>query len=293
MNMNRSWKHYLALMISVCLWGSSFIADKIALQSFSPLFLCLIRFMISSAVLLAFRLGRKDFRYPDPEDMKKIAAAAFLGISVYYAIENTAVNMTSAADASVISAAYPLLTILTGIVFYHFRPARHQIVGILMACIGVLILTVSSSRENSSLIGNLMMVFNGFLWALYNYLTGRISRNCDNFSVTYLQILIGTVCFIPMLFLETFTIGTITLTSVLAVLYLAICCSLAALLLYNYGLRNTDPATTAALMNLMPVAGVVLSALILKETITIRHILGGVIILVGVFVSEHKSQKKQ
>lgn len=293
MNMNRSWKHYLALMISVCLWGSSFIADKIALQSFSPLFLCLIRFMISSAVLLAFRLGRQDFRYPDPEDMKKIIAAAFLGISVYYAIENTAVNMTSAADASVISAAYPLLTILTGIVFYHFRPARNQIIGILMACIGVLILTVSSSRENSSLIGNLMMVFNGFLWALYNYLTGRISRNCDNFSVTYLQILIGTVCFIPMLFLETFTIGTITLTSVLAVLYLAICCSLAALLLYNYGLRNTDPATTAALMNLMPVAGVVLSALILKETITIRHILGGVIILVGVFVSEHKSQKKQ
>lgn len=293
MNMNRSWKHYLALMISVCLWGSSFIADKIALQTFSPLFLCLIRFMISTAVLLVFRLGRKDFRYPDPEDMKKIIAAAFLGISVYYAIENTAVNMTSAADASVISAAYPLLTILTGIVFYHFRPARNQIVGILMACIGVLILTVSSSRENSSLIGNLMLVFNGFLWALYNYLTGRISRNCDNFSVTYLQILIGTVCFIPMLFLETFTIGTITLSSVLAVLYLAVCCSLAALLLYNYGLRNTDPATTAALMNLMPVAGVVLSALILKETITIRHILGGVIILVGVFVSEHKSQKKQ
>ena len=293
MNMNRSWKHYLALMISVCLWGSSFIADKIALQSFSPLFLCLIRFMISTAVLLVFRLGRKDFRYPDPEDMKKIAAAAFLGISVYYAIENTAVNMTSAADASVISAAYPLLTILTGIVFYHFRPARNQIIGILMACIGVLVLTVSSSRENSSLIGNLMLVFNGFLWALYNYLTGRISRNCDNFSVTYLQILIGTVCFIPMLFLESFTIGTITLTSVLAVLYLAVCCSLAALLLYNYGLRNTDPATTAALMNLMPVAGVVLSALILKETITIRHILGGVIIIVGVFVSEHKGRKKQ
>ena len=293
MNMNRSWKHYFALMISVCLWGSSFIADKIALQSFSPLFLCLIRFMISTAVLLVFRLGRKDFRYPDPEDMKKIAAAAFLGISVYYAIENTAVNMTSAADASVISAAYPLLTILTGIVFYHFRPARNQIIGILMACIGVLVLTVSSSRENSSLIGNLMLVFNGFLWALYNYLTGRISRNCDNFSVTYLQILIGTVCFIPMLFLESFTIGTITLTSVLAVLYLAVCCSLAALLLYNYGLRNTDPATTAALMNLMPVAGVVLSALILKETITIRHILGGVIIIVGVFVSEHKGRKKQ
>ena len=293
MNMNRSWKHYFALMISVCLWGSSFIADKIALQSFSPLFLCLIRFMISTAVLLVFRLGRKDFRYPDPEDMKKIAAAAFLGISVYYAIENIAVNMTSAADASVISAAYPLLTILTGIVFYHFRPARNQIIGILMACIGVLVLTVSSSRENSSLIGNLMLVFNGFLWALYNYLTGRISRNCDNFSVTYLQILIGTVCFIPMLFLESFTIGTITLTSVLAVLYLAVCCSLAALLLYNYGLRNTDPATTAALMNLMPVAGVVLSALILKETITIRHILGGVIIIVGVFVSEHKGRKKQ
>lgn len=279
-------------MISVCLWGSSFIADKIALQTFSPLFLCLIRFMISSAVLLLIRLGKKDFRRPDTEDMKKIAAAAFLGISVYYAIENIAVNMTSAADASVISAAYPLLTILTGIVFYHFRPSRNQIAGILMACIGVLILTVSSSSENSSLIGNLMMAFNGFLWAMYNYLTGRISRSCDNFSVTYLQILIGTACFIPLLFLEHVSIGPLTVSSVLAVVYLALCCSLAALLLYNYGLRNTDPATAAALMNLIPVAGVVLSSLILKETITVRHILGGAIIIAGVFVSEYRNPKK-
>lgn len=279
-------------MISVCLWGSSFIADKIALQTFSPLFLCLIRFMISSAVLLLIRLGKKDFRRPDTEDMKKIAAAAFLGISVYYAIENIAVNMTSAADASVISAAYPLLTILTGIVFYHFRPSRNQIAGILMACIGVLILTVSSSSENSSLIGNLMMAFNGFLWAMYNYLTGRISRSCDNFSVTYLQILIGTACFIPLLFLEHVSIGPLTVSSVLAVVYLALCCSLAALLLYNYGLRNTDPATAAALMNLIPVAGVVLSSLILKETITVRHILGGAIIIAGVFVSEYRRPKK-
>lgn len=279
-------------MISVCLWGSSFIADKIALQTFSPLFLCLIRFMISSAVLLLIRLGKKDFRRPDTEDMKKIAAAAFLGISVYYAIENIAVNMTSAADASVISAAYPLLTILTGIVFYHFRPSRNQIAGILMACIGVLILTVSSSSENSSLIGNLMMAFNGFLWSMYNYLTGRISRSCDNFSVTYLQILIGTACFIPLLFLEHVSIGPLTVSSVLAVVYLALCCSLAALLLYNYGLRNTDPATAAALMNLIPVAGVVLSSLILKETITVRHILGGAIIIAGVFVSEYRKPKK-
>lgn len=279
-------------MISVCLWGSSFIADKIALQTFSPLFLCLIRFMISSAVLLLIRLGKKDFRRPDTEDMKKITAAAFLGISVYYAIENIAVNMTSAADASVISAAYPLLTILTGIVFYHFRPSRNQIAGILMACIGVLILTVSSSSENSSLIGNLMMAFNGFLWAMYNYLTGRISRSCDNFSVTYLQILIGTACFIPLLFLEHVSIGPLTVSSVLAVVYLALCCSLAALLLYNYGLRNTDPATAAALMNLIPVAGVVLSSLILKETITVRHILGGAIIIAGVFVSEYRRPKK-
>lgn len=143
-----------------------------------------------------------------------------------------------------------------------------------------------------TLAGNLMMIFNGFLWALYNYLTGRISRNCDNFSVTYLQILIGTLCFIPMLLLEPVSIGPVTAASVLALLYLAVCCSLAALLLYNYGLRNTDPATAAALMNLMPVAGVVLSALILKETITMRHILGGIIIIAGVFVSEHKTGKQ-
>ncbi len=289
--MNHAWKHYIALMAAVCLWGSSFIADKIALQTFSPLFLCLIRFAISSAALILMRLKRKSFRYPGAEDMKKILPAAILGTSMYYALENIAVNMTSAADASVISASYPVITILTGMVFYHFRPSGNQFAGILLACIGVLILTVDPSSESSSLIGNLILIGNGFLWALYNYTTGRISRDCDTFSVTYLQILIGTACFVPMLFFEHIHIGPITLSAVLAVLYLALCCMLGALLLYNYGLRNTNPAAAAAMMNLMPIAGVVLSALILKETITIRHLLGTAVIIAGVFLSEFRKKE--
>jgi drug/metabolite transporter (DMT)-like permease len=65
---------------------------------------------------------------------------------------------------------------------------------------------------------------------------------------------------------------------------------LGALLLYNYGLRGTNPAAAAAMMNLMPIAGVVLSALILKETITIRHLLGTAVIIAGVFLSEYANK---
>ncbi len=285
-------KYHLALIAAVCIWGSSYIASKIALEAFSPLLLCLIRFILASLCMFLLRLKRERI-IPSKRDLKYMTLSAISGIAVYYALENIAVSMTSASDASLISAVYPVITILIGILFFHLKTNRNEIMGILMGVCGVIILTVSGSDGAGSVLGNMLIALNGCLWAGYNYMTQKISDEPDDFTVTYYQTLIGTVCFLPMLAFERNIRFAVTPGSIAAVLYLSLICSLAALFLYNYGLRRVSAARAASLMNLMPVAGVILSVLILHETVTFRHLAGGAVIIAGVLLSakEHGSER--
>lgn len=277
-------KYHLALIAAVCIWGSSYIASKIALEAFSPLLLCLVRFILASLCMFLIRLKKKK-SIPSKKDLKYMALSAISGIAVYYALENIAVSMTSASDASLISAVYPVITILIGILFFRLKTNRNEVLGILMGVCGVIILTVSGSDSSGSVWGNLLIAFNGCLWACYNYMTQRISSEPDDFTVTYYQTMIGTVCFIPMLAFERNMRISLTPSAIAAVMYLSLICSLAALFLYNYGLRKVSAARAASLMNLMPVAGVILSVLILHESVTLKHLIGGSVIIAGVLLS--------
>ncbi|MCR5794767.1 MAG: DMT family transporter [Solobacterium sp.] len=282
-----------AVITAVCLWGSSFIGSKIALQAFSPLLLCLVRFTISVLVLTVFRLTKKDYVRPSAHDLKYIILSAIAGISVYHAVETVAVSLTSASDASLISAAFPLIMIAVGIVHFRLKVTKKEVLGILAAAAGVIIVTVSAGDGTSSVTGNILMIACGFLWAFYSYLTQKISRNCPEFTIAWLQMVTGAVCFIPMLILEKPSAVNITPQVIAAVLFLSTCCSLLALVLYNYGLRGVKASTAASLMNLMPAAGVVLSALILHETITARQIIGGLIIFAGVYITVSKKRQTE
>lgn len=283
-------KYYICAIASVILWGSSFIADKIAYASFSPLMLCMIRFVISSLILNAVRIMRHDHVKMRREDRKDILLSALFGITAYYAFENVAVSLTAASDASLITASYPAVTVMVGMAFYHIFASRRQIMGIIISMIGVVMLTVTDAGEAASgrLAGNIMLIVNGFFWAFYIYMIRRAAPHYDSVTLSAWLITIGTVLFIPFLFLETPVIQNITPASVSAVLYLSAGCTVLALLLYNYSLKGVSAAAAAVIMNLMPVVGVVCSALILHENISLTAVASGVIIIAGVLISSKK-----
>ena len=287
--MNKDLRYDAALITAVVFWGSSVIALKIAQQSFPPVFLCFLRFMIASCVLVPVTLSKKNIVLPSRKDMKYITLSSLTGITVYYALESKAVSFTAASDASLISASYPLITIFTGIVFFRVLPQKRQVAGILMAAAGVILLTYTRDTANRTFAGNLILTFDGFLWAFYNFLTQKISPDCDTNSATFLQIIIGAIGFLPFLLLEKETILPLSVSSVAALVYLSLTCTLAALYLYNYGLRRTSPAKAALYLNFMPLSGVILSALILHETITFRQISAGILILAGVLYAEKEA----
>lgn len=284
--MNTKSRYYLSAVAAIFFWGSSFVGTKLAYASFGPLTVCFLRFALSLVILKMIRIVRHDNRKLEKQDVPIMLATGLLGISVYYACENYALTLTSASAASLISGAYPAITALIGVLFYHVHVTKRQAAGILMAMIGIVILTSGGSFSGSNVrLGNAILIFDGFLWAFYNFLVPHIRPCYSVLSITYYQTLLALPFLIPGLFLENHAGMIITPSAILALLYLAIGCSVLAYLLYNFSLRGISPAAAAAIMNLMPVFGLLLSAIILKESITPASAAGGIIVILGVLLS--------
>ena len=284
--MNTKSRYYLSAVAAIFFWGSSFVATKLAYASFGPLTVCFLRFALSLLILKLVRIIRKDNKKLEKQDVPVLLATGLLGISVYYACENYALTLTSASAASLISGAYPAITALIGALVYHVHVTKKQAAGIALAMAGIVILTSGGSFSGSNVrLGNAILIFDGFLWAFYNFLIPHIRPVYSVLSITYYQTLLALPFLIPGLFLEGHASMTITPSAIWALLYLAVGCSVLAYLLYNFSLRGISPSAAAAIMNLMPVFGLLLSAIILNESITPASAAGGVIVILGVLLS--------
>lgn len=84
------------------------------------------------------------------EDYLQIALSGFLGLTLYFTIENPGVSMTTASNAALIVASFPAVTILLEFFLYHSKPTVKKVLGIIMALIGVSILTRITVEGNST-----------------------------------------------------------------------------------------------------------------------------------------------
>jgi drug/metabolite transporter (DMT)-like permease len=258
-----------------------------AYASFPPITLGAARFIVASIVLGILVILKKERIKPEPKDMKAIAASGILGITVYFTMENIGVKLTTAFNAALIVASYPAITTLLELFIYREKPSLNKIAGIAVAVAGVYLVayTKSSIHALNQLAGNVILIATGIVWAFYNFITRKVVNKYPAVTFSFYQTVIGTVCFVPLAFLEMNTWAQPTAISLSAMLYLGIFCSVAAFMLYNFGLRYLSASTAVSLMNLVPVFGAVFSILILHESVSLRQCIGGAIVISGVMLS--------
>ncbi|NRT24293.1 drug/metabolite transporter (DMT)-like permease [Clostridium beijerinckii] len=216
----------------------------------------------------------------------RIALSGFLGITLYFAIENIGVSMTSSSNSALIVASFPAVTTLLEFFIYHSKPNVKKILGIILAIIGVAVLTQINVDGNSkSMLGNIILIGAGVVWAFYNFITRDLTNKYSAMTLTYYQMLAGFIFFLPFVIIEGKTWRMPTMTSASALIYLSVGCSIVAFLLYNLGLRKLSASISVSLMNLVPVLGLIFSILILHESVSTVQILGGIIVIIGVILS--------
>ncbi|NGZ76455.1 DMT family transporter [Saccharibacillus sp. VR-M41] len=286
--------YLIAALIAILLWSTSFVGTKIAYASFPPLTLGAARFAIASVILGFIIVVRREFALPAPKDLGMMALSGLLGTTIYFALENIGVQLTTASSAALIVASYPAVTALLEFFFYRTKISWMRGIGIAMAVFGVYRISGGSGAEGGTheLTGNLLLIAAGFVFAVYNFATRKVVGRYSMVTVSFYQTIAGTIAFIPLALIERDVWRAPTGESLWILLYLGVFCSVAAFMLYNYGLRGLTAGTAMALMNFVPIFGVALSIILLGETLRPGDWIGGIIVILGVVLSVRERPKK-
>ncbi|MFI5676859.1 DMT family transporter [Streptomyces cellulosae] len=274
-----------AVVAAALLWSSSYAVTKQVLEDVGPLSIGAVRFTLAALILgVMVRLHRHRPDRPDARQRRQLYLGGFLGITVYFVLENVGVDLSTASDASLIVATYPLMTMLLELVVFHTRMPLLRVAGVLLATVGAFLVVRNGAEVGGSArwAGDILLLFGGVAWAGYNVLTKRASSGQNAVSVTYYQTLAGAAGFLLASVLEAgdWRMPGVTASSLLV--YLAVACSVGGFLLYNYGLRRMASSVAVNILNLVPVFGVIGAVVINGESIRLAQAAGGAIIIIGV-----------
>jgi drug/metabolite transporter (DMT)-like permease len=283
----------LSVLAAVALWSTSYVVTKVGVGDIPPLTFGAIRFSFAAALAglltLFIRLEPMPLR-----DIARLALGGLLGITAYFSLQNLGVQRTSASEATLLVASFPAITMLLEVAFLKARVSPIRFVGVGIAFVGVYLVMrqTAASAGSHRLEGDLMLLATGLVWALYNFATQKVIQRYSTFTVIFWQTLVGAVAFLPLALLEAGAWQPPSLAGLVGALYLGAFCSIAAFVLYGYGLKSLDPGSAVSVVNLVPVFGLILAVAGLKEEVSFVQVLGGLIVVGGVTLSVQLSPHK-
>lgn len=292
---NRKTLGHLAALLTIVIWGTTFISTKILLADFQPVEILFVRFVMGFFLLLA--------AYPHPlktaDDKQKLtfALAGLCGICLYYLLENIALTFTSASNVGVIISVAPFFTaILAHFTMKSKEPLRAQFfIGFVAAMAGILLISFNGQELALNPFGDLLAVAASLVWACYSILTRKIgSFGYPVILSTRRTFFYGILFMIPALFIFDFQTDLSRFTNItylLNILYLGLGASALCFVTWNFAVKELGPVKTSVYIYMVPVITVVASVLILHEQLTLLAGTGTLLTLIGLFLSEYKAEK--
>ena len=283
---------YLSILGALIIWSSSFVAIKIAYETYPPITLGAARFVAATLILGVLTLLPKNRIRLEKKDILPVAVSGLMGITLYAVLQNIAMQWTSASSATLIIASYPIITLLLETLIYKTKLSAVKVIGILIAIGGVVILSYvkAEARQKNELLGIVLLIVAGIAWAFYNFLTKKVVNRYPSISLLFYQTLFGTLFMLPLSLFERAQWQAPTLMTFSMMLFLGVFCSVIAFLLYNLGLKKLSPSSVTSMLNLVPIFGVFFSWLLLGERVTLQKVIGGTIVILGVMLSLRKSK---
>jgi drug/metabolite transporter (DMT)-like permease len=292
MRIKMNIKAIFKALFAVTVWGASFVATKIALQYVAPTTLVWMRFAMG-VIILGLAVGlTKQFSLPQGKDWGYFALLGFLGITFHQWLQSTALVTTQASTTSWIVASSPIFMAILGVVFLKEYLAWHQIAGIILAALGVLVVVSkgdlrSISTGNFGEPGDLLILISAVNWAVFSTISrSGLKRHSPTLMMFYVM-MYGWL-FSSVLFLFTrpdaAKIARIPLDGWLAILFLGVFCSGIAYIFWYGALKVLPVAQTGAFLYIEPIITVMVAAIVIQERISLVSLVGGFTILFGVWL---------
>lgn len=294
---NRNKAGHLCALLTIIIWGTTFISTKILLVDFQPVEILFFRFVMGLLALLIIYPHR--LKTTTKRQELTFALAGLCGICLYYLLENIALTYTMASNVGVIISVAPFFTAIMSHLFLkeEGKLRANFFIGFVVAMIGIFLISFNGSKLELNPVGDLLALLAAFVWACYSILTKKISSYGYHTILTTRRVFFyGILFMIPTLFMFDFHLELSRFTNpvyLFNIIFLGLGASTLCFVSWNLAVKVLGAVKTSIYIYMVPVITVVTSTLILHEQITALSIIGTLLTLAGLFLSERKTMRKE
>ncbi|EJG1065379.1 DMT family transporter [Vibrio parahaemolyticus] len=287
---------YLLPFFTVMIWGGNSIVNKMAASTIEPSAMSFYRWFVAMVLLTPFCLPAViKQRHIIRPYLTKLAFLALLGMVLNQSLGYYAGLTTTASNMALITSLVPLISVFLSVPLLGKSVSMLSIVGGVISLGGLAFMLghgdVTYFLHQDMTQGDSLMLLAALVYAAYCVLLKRWKMPFNSLTLVYMQGFFSVIMLTPLWLSSEQLLPSQEALPLIA--YAGIAASIFAPLMWVKAIDLIGADSSAMFMNLMPVVSVALASTLLGEEIHLYHIIGGLMVISGVILSQIKVRKKQ
>jgi drug/metabolite transporter (DMT)-like permease len=281
---------YVSVILAMIFWGFTFVFYKYANESFRPVSIVFLRLFASIFFLFGFAMLFKRLGRIKKQDQKWFLLMALFEPFFYFLGEANGMTLVTPTVGAVIISTIPLIVPFGAYYLFREKLTRLNYVGLVISFAGVLVVVLNRSGGVSTDQKGILLMFVAVVSAVgYTLVVKKLVSDYNPITITAFQSLYGLIMFLPLFVImeiPRLDLASVSTSSLLAVLYLGIFGSGICFILLTIGIRELGAARANIFANIVPVVAAIVSFLLLKEPMPFMKILGILVVVLGLLMSQ-------
>ncbi len=287
----KSLKEYSSPILATLCWAFSYVWTSIAFESFYPITLVTLRVIFAFLFMLAITLPFGKLQRIHRKHIVWLFVLGILEPFGYFLCEVYGLKLVSPTYAAVILSTIPLFSPLIAYITLKEKVTLFNVVGILVSLFGVL--AISIGKDGAFLaepLGVVLLFGAVFISIAYSVAVRKLSKHYSVLTIVTYQNFSGIFLFLPLYFFVDYGNPNLPFTpqAFFAVILLAVFASALAFVFYATSLNKFGVTRTNIFLNLLPAITAGLSVALLGEVLSWQKVIGIVVVISGLFVSQIK-----
>lgn len=289
---------YVLLSLTALFWSGNMVVGRGITDSVPPITLAFWRWSLALLLILPFALPHLRAQWPTLKAAwRPVVILGILSVGCYNTFAYIALQYTTATNATMLNSFIPVATIALAFVFLGKRLSAIEGLGVIVSLLGVFTIVGKGSIDTflglSLNLGDLWMLLAVLTWGLYTVGLQWRPQGVHPMLLLASLTVVGVITLMPFYALELYTGRYMTLspTTAVALLYVAVFPSFLGYIFYNAGIAAVGPSRGALFIHLMPVFGTLLAAIFLGERPYWYHFVGIALVFTGIFLTTRKTAR--
>lgn len=270
----------LALFATTFIWGSTFVVVKAGSGDISPSLFIVLRFGIGALLFALFLLPQiRTITFTTFK--KSVILGAMLGSGIL--LQNHGIYHTTASKSAFITGLMVIFTPIAQLILERRPPKVGNIIGIIVVTIGLYLLTSPKGSEINS--GDILVLISAAIFGIYIVYLDIFTKGENVLHIAFIQVTMTTLTALIIVPFETIVFEP-TNQLLLSLLYMGICATVLTTYIQTRYQKDTTPTRAVIIFTIEPVIAAVLAYVVLNEVMGISGIVGAIVIVGGIFISE-------